>query len=1098
MTMSDDASTLDRGGKLPIRHDDDAQMYDGETPRRRDEPGSQTTTSSRDLLPWTVCWKAAEACAKRLHYISRNDDNSGRSVDNRSWLRLMTSSLNYDDHPLCLGHGDGATHDVTVAAQAALLRAADEFGDVHDSEGPRPLRDWDQALRGRGIDYDGNDLLLPQSLTAAQILPGLPPPGMAGSIRVEDLCTGETRRMVLDPSLVLRRGAWASAPSRARIWAEDQDWREIVQLLHDRGLVEPWSEPLRNERGEPVLAGSFGVQKKDATVDTPDGPRPTLRLIINLIPSNAAQETFVGDVSDLPTSGQLAALSLLDEEVFLTSMTDRAAFFYVFRLPEVWRPFMTLSKKVPWDWLEPGRPGETYLAVTVVGMGWTQAVAVCHHVHRNLLCGATVPRPLPMESEVRRSRPWPADASTWLAYIDDLRVVEIMSRDLAALLAGSLCPLLEDALANYAVWAVPGNASKDVLRAAVATSLGEQLDGLRGRRDLPPGYVWGLIDLTLWVIAHPSPSQKLGQVLLGRWGRAVGLRKAVACVFDHAWRWVLKFHPGPMSGAVADEFCRAIALLPLAYQDFRYDVSGEVSASDASESGGAVASAVALSGFGLREVYEPAAPRPSWWGDHLLVVSVSDTVGSVRRALDLIGGGVAGHIFFEVPREGRRVTQRAWPDAIDGGKLEAAPEIFDTALRTAARVTHVLVIISYDASLLGLSAFTETVLRKFGHLLVDWIVESMEEDAAAGEQPCFAQVMLQPPLILDAGPIRGFDRARHFATSWAMSEDDLPIPRAPARGRDLTPGCRLEGRGLVLDVRRPLPRLRPSARQSSEAECESPTTRERWAAGRWRYPARYFRRDQMVLTKEGGLRTLTADEVEDLLALPLNHTGPAVGSARLKTAEGERARLTVLARAMQCELLGWVMGSWVVARCPHLPAKGGRAVYDSLQHEGAGTCIDSLTKEEIAGAPVALVTKIFRGLDHRGSDVRMDVGQVMTPTCWPRQSLRASLWSWRHRFAWKWRRPEHINLLEARACLASIRWRLRTRNGIRKKTLHLVDNQVVQAVLTKKRSTAKVLNRVVRKCSLLELAGSLHCCYGFCRSDWHPADDASRGRTAVT
>jgi hypothetical protein len=37
-----------------------------------------------------------------------------------------------------------------------------------------------------------------------------------------------------------------------------------------------------------------------------------------------------------------------------------------------------------------------------------------------------------------------------------------------------------------------------------------------------------------------------------------------------------------------------------------------------------------------------------------------------------------------------------------------------------------------------------------------------------------------------------------------------------------------------------------------------------------------------------------------------------------------------------------------------------------------------------------------------------------------------------------------------------------------------------------------MLNRVIKRASMLELAASCHAFYAFVRSDWHPADGASR------
>eukprot|EP00973_Karenia_brevis_P056242 7821409-Karenia_brevis.AAC.1 len=63
---------------------------------------------------------------------------------------------------------------------------------------------------------------------------------------------------------------------------------------------------------------------------------PVLRVIMNDQPTNATQRCIEGDISTLPTAGQWQNMALLENEIFLSSATDRKCFFYVFRLPKQW------------------------------------------------------------------------------------------------------------------------------------------------------------------------------------------------------------------------------------------------------------------------------------------------------------------------------------------------------------------------------------------------------------------------------------------------------------------------------------------------------------------------------------------------------------------------------------------------------------------------------------------------------------------------------------------------------------------------------------------------------------------------------------------
>ena len=139
-----------------------------------------------------------------------------------------------------------------------------------------------------------------------------------------------------------------------------------------------------------------------------------------------------------------------------------------------------------------------------------------------------------------------------------------------------------------------------------------------------------------------------------------------------------------------------------------------------------------------------------------------------------------------------------------------------------------------------------------------------------------------------------------------------------------------------------------------------------------------------------------------------------------------------------------------------------------------------------------LVVELLRGVDHKGSDVRLSTGQLISPSCWPRVPIDPGFWNWQLAMKWRWSGPEHINVLEARAALTAAKWRMRRSAGIGSKHLNLMDSFVGIAVLSKRRSSSDLLNCVCRRMGALELGSSSHALYGFCRSDQNPADEWSR------
>jgi hypothetical protein len=139
-----------------------------------------------------------------------------------------------------------------------------------------------------------------------------------------------------------------------------------------------------------------------------------------------------------------------------------------------------------------------------------------------------------------------------------------------------------------------------------------------------------------------------------------------------------------------------------------------------------------------------------------------------------------------------------------------------------------------------------------------------------------------------------------------------------------------------------------------------------------------------------------------------------------------------------------------------------------------------------------LVLEFLSRVSHKGSDVRITTGQVMDPAMWPRAAIDPAMWAWQLVVKWSWEWTAHINILEGRAALAMMKWRLRRSGGIGRKYLHLLDSQVCIAIFTKRRSSSRLLNAIARRMSSLELAASSHPLYGFARSDTNPADAPSR------
>ena len=78
------------------------------------------------------------------------------------------------------------------------------------------------------------------------------------------------------------------------------------------------------------------------------------------------------------------------------------------------------------------------------------------------------------------------------------------------------------------------------------------------------------------------------------------------------------------------------------------------------------------------------------------------------------------------------------------------------------------------------------------------------------------------------------------------------------------------------------------------------------------------------------------------------------------------------------------------------------------------------------GREHALVYEFFRNCDVRGTDVRLSLGQFYRAHAWPRQPINTLNWKWKVVQRYKYKLPQHINVLELRAYFNYLRLRARS------------------------------------------------------------------------
>ena len=127
-------------------------------------------------------------------------------------------------------------------------------------------------------------------------------------------------------------------------------------------------------KGDPVHNGLFGVHKSWKEDDSGSWYR-TLRLIINLIPSNRRQSRMPlqpsGSMGYAPLWG---SMTLLEDEVILAYAEDVRHCFHIFAPSAKWRGYFVLNKLARGSCFKDGRRAPGRPRVKFAPMGWSNIV----------------------------------------------------------------------------------------------------------------------------------------------------------------------------------------------------------------------------------------------------------------------------------------------------------------------------------------------------------------------------------------------------------------------------------------------------------------------------------------------------------------------------------------------------------------------------------------------------------------------------------------------------------------------------------------------------------------------------------------------------
>ena len=1064
-----------------------------------------------------------------------------------AWVFCMVTLLNH----MHSGFGSDQHHLTTTAAPPtpaqveALVRLhfdADDF--IGDNKRTLKLRDWNELLDSRRLTYDGEVVAKAQTLTLPQVLPALPPVGIAATVDAVQLVDSRLGERLLHPELSVKpRNEWPEKLSTARMRISREDWLLLAEELLKRKICRAiLPKDMIQHNGRYLTNGIFGVGKgKFITCPKTQQQLELLRLIINLVPSNELQEIIKGDVDTLPHFGQWLSLELLSDEILVWGSEDISCAFYVFALPDAWGPYFVLHWPVPGSLAGMPEELEVYLTLAVIPMGWTSAVGICQHCMRRLnALPAPLGAKLPAQAELRKDRSQPVDWELRILrffqqFIDNwdsgTAVKESLYR--GNKVTGPLPNWVEQWRAQlvkaYSEWNVPRAADKSTAGTQGQT-LGGAIAGVKGKIWPGEDKIHDIITLLLHLLVQPVPKRKQVSAGAGKLVFLYQFKRALMILLNHVWDVISeKVSALERAFLIREEFVGALLTLPLLYMDLRAPTVSLVTCSDASEEGGGVCFSSRITSRGTARVGLAQRATKGGRTPTLGLLELFSGISGARRALELLGITPAVHVHAETDPAAQRVCTNMYPDAISLGDVTTITDAsFGEALKDTMEVTHWLEVSGPPCqNVSGLNASRSGVTGKQSSLAMEVprirkVLASCFPSASVGhlmenvatmsetDQLWYNKLNGRLPVRICPGTFTYVRRPRLYWLSWPLRSgqgvirDEAPrwtnlqltVPRAskmplerwlPRRWR-----C-LDNNPLFPTFVRAIARSEPPWMPAGIASCTEADL-ARYKAHNYAYPPYQYKPSYLVRGPDGREQPPTSEMREVLMGFERDHTVNCWSAAdrRAHPKAFELARCSLIGNSFHAGVIAWLLS--------HQLAEWGFLSRPISVREVAdpGIAANLYDDEQVPAepletvAPVMLVRHYISRQSHRGGDVSHISNIRHVHSAIP-QAIDPTEWHWKTCISTRWRiQGEHINTLECRAYLLALRWRIKSVENSGTRFLHLVDSNVTRGVCVKGRTSSKMLRRVLAKINATILAAHIVPHLGFVRTHRNPADRPSR------
>ena len=229
----------------------------GRSGRNRDVLPLPLDETSRLVIESVTAMEVVPFPQKKAH-VSRSIQRKQMALGTQAWKLCQTLTLNMAWGKEAAFFRKPSQSQLQVSLRLAekserIVSATDERGAAIRSK----VGDWGEKIRSISVGYSGELVEKAQWLTLDQILPGLPPEGKSACVELVDLCSGQVRKCLEDPFLVLKPLEHDMVLPKARVLCADSEWLKIGKELVRRGLARP----LQRHQVYPVGGRPWSSQK---------------------------------------------------------------------------------------------------------------------------------------------------------------------------------------------------------------------------------------------------------------------------------------------------------------------------------------------------------------------------------------------------------------------------------------------------------------------------------------------------------------------------------------------------------------------------------------------------------------------------------------------------------------------------------------------------------------------------------------------------------------------------------------------------------------------------------------------------------------------